>query len=538
MSTEETKEAQQRLHAELLYEGVSLGSIVTEEDCRLIIGSSKKADLVVPQGDVSHIHAMLRLKSDAILLYDLGSEQGTFVNGAKIVEHRLKPGEFFEIGRHRIRVKLLHTSDKIAETEQFLFWQKAPSNHEILEVLDVRDGIVQDDFSLGKNKKLLCGYKDGRIALPEDGALAARSRESGRELVRVVVPKGFVAEIYNQENELTRTIEQERSEAVFHAGEKLRLLGDKREILLFWRALGDYAGRASHDQERPILQKVMASALALTLVFTLISLLRGHKDEAVEEALTPKSSYFRLSMDAASAPAGDESGDKSEAQAQAAPAKSVEKPSQAASISDSLNKLLKKSNSVSAESIKQAIAVSGKQTARLANIGGSNLQAAAIAGGGLGGGSAGVNAISNGLSGGGGKVGGLKGFGGSGTVGGVGAGFGGKGFDMALGGEEEEAIGGLDKSLIAAVVQANIGQIKHCYEKQLLIDPNLVGKVVAGWTIDKDGKVPASSVKKSTMNSKPVENCIIAKIRTWNFPKPKGGGQVLVSYPFLFKSLN
>ena len=109
---------------------------------------------------------------------------------------------------------------------------------------------------------------------------------------------------------------------------------------------------------------------------------------------------------------------------------------------------------------------------------------------------------------------------------------------MSLGGDEAEALGGLDKSLIAAVVQSNIGQIKHCYERQLIVDPNIFGKVVASWTIEKDGSVSTSSVKKTTMNNKPVENCIAAKIKGWTFPKPKGGGQVLVSYPFLFKSLN
>jgi hypothetical protein len=45
-------------------------------------------------------------------------------------------------------------------------------------------------------------------------------------------------------------------------------------------------------------------------------------------------------------------------------------------------------------------------------------------------------------------------------------------------------------------------------------------------------------VRSTTMNNQPVENCIMARIKTWAFPKPKGGGQVLVSYPFLFKSLN
>ena len=133
---------------------------------------------------------------------------------------------------------------------------------------------------------------------------------------------------------------------------------------------------------------------------------------------------------------------------------------------------------------------------------------------------------------------GLNGFG-KGLIGASGLGTGnGKGFSLDIGSEEAEAIGGLDKALIAAVVQANLGQIKHCYEKQLLIDSNIFGKIVMQWTINKEGLVPQASVKKSTMNNTAVESCITNKIKTWEFPKPKGNGQVSVSYPFLFKSAN
>jgi len=260
------------------------------------------------------------------------------------------------------------------------------------------------------------------------------------------------------------------------------------------------------------------------------------KEEVIEEAIIPKSDYLRLTMDSAPAPA--------QAEQSAAPAKgdpmAKASPSQAASISSSLSKMLNKKSSLTAESIQQAISNNGTASTRAANLKTANMQSSDIGGGTIGGGNVNVNAMSAGLSGGGGKASALNGFanGKGGSIGVGGTGFGGKGFDMALGGDEAEAIGGLDKSLIAAVVQSNIGQIKHCYERQLIVDPNIFGKIVANWTINKDGLVSVTSVKSTTMNSKSVENCILAKIKGWNFPKPKGGGQVIVSYPFLFKSLN
>jgi hypothetical protein len=32
-----------------------------------------------------------------------------------------------------------------------------------------------------------------------------------------------------------------------------------------------------------------------------------------------------------------------------------------------------------------------------------------------------------------------------------------------------------------------------------------------------------------------VEQCLSRKIRSWSFPKPKGGGHVIVNYPFVFR---
>jgi hypothetical protein len=31
-----------------------------------------------------------------------------------------------------------------------------------------------------------------------------------------------------------------------------------------------------------------------------------------------------------------------------------------------------------------------------------------------------------------------------------------------------------------------------------------------------------------------VENCVVQSVRRWEFPKPMGGGIVIVSYPFNF----
>lgn len=97
-------------------------------------------------------------------------------------------------------------------------------------------------------------------------------------------------------------------------------------------------------------------------------------------------------------------------------------------------------------------------------------------------------------------------------------------------------MGSLDKEIIRRVIKEHIAQIRYCYEKELVRSPGLFGKVATSFTIGGDGRVQSASVTESTLKNDEVERCITAKIRTWEFPKPKGGGVVIVKYPFIFKT--
>jgi hypothetical protein len=56
------------------------------------------------------------------------------------------------------------------------------------------------------------------------------------------------------------------------------------------------------------------------------------------------------------------------------------------------------------------------------------------------------------------------------------------------------------------------------------------------FTIDGTGDVSDATVNETTMNNQNVENCMAVHIRRWKFPEPKGGGQVFVTYPWVFKA--
>lgn len=144
----------------------------------------------------------------------------------------------------------------------------------------------------------------------------------------------------------------------------------------------------------------------------------------------------------------------------------------------------------------------------------------------------------------GGKVTGGGGYGTRGKAGGGRPGYG----DMNVGGTaasyfqpmEEEALveGGLDRDQIAAVINRHIGEVLYCYEQGLQVKPNLSGRVNERFVINAQGRVSTASVASSSLASPQVESCITSRLRSWQFPKPVGGVNVKVTYPFMLKRLN
>ena len=96
-------------------------------------------------------------------------------------------------------------------------------------------------------------------------------------------------------------------------------------------------------------------------------------------------------------------------------------------------------------------------------------------------------------------------------------------------------LGSLDPEIIRRIVREHAGQIKYCYEKELTRTPGIYGKIVMKWVINGEGRVNQSAVAETQMKNSNVEGCLATKIKTWVFPKPKGGGIVVVNYPFVFK---
>ena len=96
--------------------------------------------------------------------------------------------------------------------------------------------------------------------------------------------------------------------------------------------------------------------------------------------------------------------------------------------------------------------------------------------------------------------------------------------------------GGLDRDVIESVIRRRLDRIRLCYERQLNFNPRLAGKIAVHFIIGKRGEVLTGAITEDTMKNASVGQCILAEVRSWNFPAPEGGTLVNVDYPFLFES--
>jgi TonB family protein len=165
----------------------------------------------------------------------------------------------------------------------------------------------------------------------------------------------------------------------------------------------------------------------------------------------------------------------------------------------------------------------------------ASLQTSGMDSGGFGG----MGTRGGGPGGGGGGLG-LGGLGTSGYGRGSGSGYG----SVNLGHREKstvqvvkgttKVIGGLSQEVVGRYIQRYYAQIKFCYERELTKNPNLYGKVAVTFTIAGNGRVSEAQVIQTSMHNPNCEECILRVIRRMVFPTPQGGGQVIVTYPFLF----
>lgn len=82
---------------------VQLGTTLLKGRATILIGRDPKADIHLPAPTVSWHHARLYLMPDGYYVVDLGSTNGTFVNGLRITKpYLLRQGDIIQVGPYRL----------------------------------------------------------------------------------------------------------------------------------------------------------------------------------------------------------------------------------------------------------------------------------------------------------------------------------------------------------------------------------------------------------------------------------------------------
>lgn len=113
----------------------------------VVIGRREDAKLRIPTPDVSRQHCELKIEGESLVVRDLGSSNGTLVNGQKITVHKLAPGDLLTVGPAQFIVQL---DGKPAEIKPPAPPKKpakpaGKSDDETEEILDLDELGLEDD---------------------------------------------------------------------------------------------------------------------------------------------------------------------------------------------------------------------------------------------------------------------------------------------------------------------------------------------------------------------------------------------------------
>lgn len=143
--------------------GAALGSWFIERD-RVVIGRAEGADIRLEDQAVSKQHAAIELVGNDHILLDLGSANGTSVNGTRVTRHLLRHGDTVEIIDFQLRY-VDHKSVVAHDGERTMIFQGADAGRAAAPV----------GRSSGADARAL------DLKLPE-GVLRVPGQEGGREV--------------------------------------------------------------------------------------------------------------------------------------------------------------------------------------------------------------------------------------------------------------------------------------------------------------------------------------------------------------------
>jgi pSer/pThr/pTyr-binding forkhead associated (FHA) protein len=90
----------------VVLEGFYEGLEVPVDRSWVVIGRGRGADVMIAEPTISRAHAAIGYEPPGFFVQDLGSTNGTWVNGAREKKASLKDGDEIQMGKLRLRVSL------------------------------------------------------------------------------------------------------------------------------------------------------------------------------------------------------------------------------------------------------------------------------------------------------------------------------------------------------------------------------------------------------------------------------------------------
>lgn len=80
--------------------------------------------------------------------------------------------------------------------------------------------------------------------------------------------------------------------------------------------------------------------------------------------------------------------------------------------------------------------------------------------------------------------------------------------------------------------QEHSSEVRDCIQGVVNKDRSLVGKITLEWTVDDQGKVIDSGIKERTVNSIPIETCLLNHVRGLQFPPTPMNSTATIIYTY------
>ncbi|MBW2731276.1 MAG: sigma 54-interacting transcriptional regulator [Deltaproteobacteria bacterium] len=181
---------------------------------RIVVGRVAEADISIPDPTLSRQHARIECVGDDLWVEDLGSSNGTLVNGSLIDRHRLSPGDEIHLGNVTIAVHAPASfSQELEHGKQFRLaleeevTRAATFGHQFALLMVTADG-----------SRTVSSHSDRDALKSADWRL--RVRQTLRSVDRVAQQKGELIEVLLPETD--RSSAKQRARAVLGAAPHLR----------------------------------------------------------------------------------------------------------------------------------------------------------------------------------------------------------------------------------------------------------------------------------------------------------------------------